>query len=215
MAIAANGIKNHANIEAQKSVFLLSTADIYNGEESGSPSTDIHIYAGDDILLLTKNGLDNKSGLIAGTDITDGSQGHGGDIFLDDYEFLRKTDKLDADTKGTLISLAGKYWSALVGYESNASIENEGNITAYKGTEGNGLVHLDSQDDTKNTGDIVSVDGEVFMDSTADLINSGSIYVTNADTTGSVSCDVTLQATGNVYNAGDIYVEGKGTVLEE
>ncbi len=213
VAIAANGIKNHANIKAQKSVFLLSTADIYNGEESGSPSTDIYIYAGDDILLLTKNGLDNKSGLIAGTDITDGSQGHGGDIFLDDYEFLRKTDKLDADTKGTLISLAGKYWSALVGYESNASIENEGNITAYKGTEGNGLVHLDSQDDTKNTGDIVSVDGEVFMDSTADLINSGSIYVTNADTTGSASCDVTLQATGNVYNAGDIYVEGKGTVL--
>ena len=213
VAIAANGIKNHANIEAQKSVFLLSTDDIYNGEESGSLSTDIYIYAGDDILLLTKNGLDNKSGLIAGTDITDGSQGHGGDIFLDDYEFLRKTDKLDADTKGTLISLAGKYWSALVGYESNASIENEGNITAYKGTEGNGLVHLDSQDDTKNTGDIVSVDGEVFMDSTADLINSGSIYVTNADTTGSVSCDVTLQATGNVYNAGDIYVEGKGTVL--
>ncbi|MBQ0067894.1 MAG: hypothetical protein KBS60_06920, partial [Phascolarctobacterium sp.] len=50
VAIAANGIMNYATIEAQKSAFLLSTADIYNGKDiaSATPSTDIHIYAGDD-----------------------------------------------------------------------------------------------------------------------------------------------------------------------
>ena len=213
VAIAAEGIMNYATIEAQKSAFLLSTADIYNGEDiaSATPSTDIHIYAGDDILFLTAEGLENKAKLTAGANITDGTKGHGGDIFLDDYEFLSTPDKLDDDTKGFLTYLVGGYWSGLVDYESNATIQNFGNITTYKGGSGKGLVHMDSQGMTENYGTIYSVDGEVFMDSTEDLVNHKDIFVIN--TTGTVSCNVTLQATGNIYNTGDINVKGKGKVL--
>ncbi|MBQ0067384.1 MAG: hypothetical protein KBS60_04270 [Phascolarctobacterium sp.] len=157
--------------------------------------------------------MENKAKLTAGANITDGSQGHGGDIFLDDYEFLNTTDKLDTDTKVVLTALVGKYWSSLVGYESNATIQNFGNITTYKGTDGKGLVHMDSQGMTENYGTIYSVDGEVFMDSTEDLVNHKDIFVINNDITGTVSCNVTLQATGNIYNTGDINVKGKGTVL--
>ena len=41
VAIAANGIKNHATIEAQKSVFLLSTNNIYNGKNENLLTANI------------------------------------------------------------------------------------------------------------------------------------------------------------------------------
>ncbi|MBQ0108548.1 MAG: hypothetical protein KBS34_05535, partial [Phascolarctobacterium sp.] len=225
VAIGADGISNYADIEAKNSIFLLSSQGIYNGEllltgenneqpmVSSEQATvdDIHMYAGDDIVLLPVNGLDNRADLVAGVDVSGGTLGLGGNVFLDDFEIVN-TNVLPQDTKEFLQLLMQNYWEQEKTHQSNAPIKNSGVILAYKGNQGDGRVYVNSQGMTENEGDIYSVNGAVFMDSSEDLINHQNIYVVNTKEDGS-SCDVTLQATGNVYNTGDIYVQGKGAVL--
>ena len=215
--IAADyGIKNHATIEAKDNVFLISGKDIYNGVESSANQTsannNIHVYAGKDILLLAKDGLDNRADLFAGI-YADGSPSTGGNVYLDDFEILIDPEVLSDEVRNQLKILVGDYWDELLNTErSDADIKNSGIIVANRGsTAGKGLIYLDSQGMTINSGDILSDHGQVFMDSSKDLINHGNIYVVNNDNTVE-NCKVDLLATGSVYNAGNIYVSGKGTV---
>lgn len=219
VAIGADGINNYAAIDASKSIFLLSTHGIYNGKQELQNQTlkgmvednTVHTYAGDDVLLLTVDGLDNRADLSAGINNMTNVM-RGGDVFLDDAEILTSGGLLDADTLAILQELLAGYWSVAKDLKSNATIKNCGTILASKGEHGKGLVHMDSQGRTENEGAIYSLDGAVFMDSSSDLINNRDIYVLNTKTDGT-ACDVTLQATGNVYNTGNIHVEGKGQVL--
>ncbi len=221
VSVGANGIWNYATIEAQESITMLSLKDIYNGDAATqgqatvAPVTDetVHIYAGKDVVILSVEGLDNRAALSAGVDIT-GGPFPGGNVILDDFEIV-KTDLLSQDVKKELKNLTGLEYEDLP-TASHATIKNFGRILAAQaGDADNGIVHLDSRGKTENYGEIYSIDGEVFMDSTEDLVNHGDIHVLNTDQTNTISCDVTLQATGNLYNTGDIYVmgTGKGAVL--
>ncbi len=214
--IGADGISNYATIEARDNVFLISSQNIYNGVELSpnqtSANNNIHVYAGEDIFLLAIDGLDNRADLFAGI-YGNGSASAGGNVYLDDFEIL-DSDKLSDAVKNQLQLFAGEYWDVLhdISRSSDADIKNSGYIAAsYGGISGKGLVYLDSQGMTINSGGILSDNAQVFMDSSKDLINHGDIYVINDDT-GITDCQVELLATGSVYNAGNIYVKGKGAV---
>ena len=223
VAVSAGGIWNCADLEAQKSVYLVSNQGIYNGvralagaavsaePEQGAASGDVHMYAGEDVMLLTVKGLENQADLSAGTTFADGEISRGGDVFMDDYELLNSA-LLSEETKAILKDLVKVYTKESLTAEKDSVVHNTGSIVADKGSQGRGLVHLDSMGSTENEGTIYSFNGEVFFDSSTDLINHKDIYVINEKADGT-SCNVTLQATGNVYNTGDIHVKGKGEVL--
>lgn len=209
VAIGAKGISNYANIEAKNSIFLLSSEGIYNGEQPTDDSqesiaTDIHMYAGDDIVLLPVNGLENRAKLVAG--VSGDMEGHGGNVFLDDFEIVN-SDIMPQDTKDILQLLIQNYWDQAKTYQSNATVKNSGRILAYKGDHHDGIVYINSQGMTENDGEIYSVNGKVFMGSGSNLTNTKDIHVSNTDITDTIDCNVLLQAIGDISNTGSIYVD--------
>ena len=230
LLLLSNGdFQNSGDIDSgTKSVILISEGRITNRVPVGmsnKPLEEIrdegqgsfadrrrYITAGKHVVMVAGNGLLNDAIIFAGL------QQSGGNVILDDFEAFDRNNLLDATTKDVIskiLTLNGKSDLATQ-IKNRGDITNQGMVAAVKGTTESGLVYMDSQGYTINKGDnasIYSVDGEVRLDATGDLINNKDIYVINNDRTGDVSCNVTLQATGNVYNTGDIHVQGKGAVL--
>lgn len=230
LLLLSNGdFQNFGDIDSgTKSVILISEGRITNRVPVGmanKPLEEIrdegqgsfadrrrYITAGKHVVMVAGNGLLNDAIIFAGL------QQSGGNVILDDFEAFDRNNLLDVTTKDAIskiLTLNGKS-DVATQIKNRGDITNQGMVAALKGTTESGLVYMDSQGYTINKGDnasIYSVDGEVRLDATGDLINEKDIYVINNDRTGGVSCNVTLQATGNVYNTGDIHVQGKGAVI--
>ncbi|MCQ2362918.1 MAG: hypothetical protein MJ041_01160 [Acidaminococcaceae bacterium] len=202
----AGALDNSGNIDSNgQSIGLLAGGKISN------TALDRFITADKDVVMCAGDGLENNAKIAAGVYGTSG-----GDVVLDDFEAFNADGLVDSDFKFLLENILTAHgYKPATEFKSDGTVHNSGSIVAQKGTADGGSkghVHLDSQGHTENEGDVYSIDGAVFMDSTEDLVNNGSIYVLNSDTTGAASCNVTLQATGNLFNSGDIYVVGKGEV---